>query len=241
MKQRKQKFTFGVKLISILSCLALISVGFASWWIVTTPEEPITEQGSFAVYAVETKNVTISAAFADENDAKISFGKDTAYTPTNKWLGASDDVIENLDTTLNVTVQIDDGTTKIGTVLKTVTVELTLDETTAAAVTAGTYIAPPTLTYTPTGGSAQTAVYNDTKKAYVLEIDVSSLDVNSNVFAVNIAFDWGTAFGGKNPYEYYDQAYTSALAADATTKLTALNNSGLNSGSYTVNITATVK
>ena len=72
----------------------------------------------------------------------------------------------------------------------------------------------------------------------VSEIDTSSLDLE-----VTVKFGWGSAFGGMNPYKYYDQTYTSELAADASTKLTALYNSGLNSNDckYTVTIIPTVK
>ena len=236
MKKRTKKLTLGVKIISILSCIALVSVGFASWWIVKTPDEPITKAGSFEVYAVEEKNVEITAAFADENDAKITFGKDTAYTPTNKWLSADDDTVENLGTTLNVTVSIDDEETNVGDVLQTVTVALKLDATTQAAVTAGTYITAPVVKY-----NGETATYDADSQSYKLDVDVSELEQNSVTMAVTIDFGWGSAFGGVNPYKHYDQAYTAELAQDAFAKLNALSTSGLNNGAYTVSITATVK
>ena len=56
MKQRKGKFTLGMKIASILSCIALVSVGFASWWIIRLPS-PETKGGSFEVYSVDEKKI----------------------------------------------------------------------------------------------------------------------------------------------------------------------------------------
>ena len=61
MKQKKFKFSLGFKIATILSCLALVSTGFASWWIVSIRNDNNGRQeGSFTVYAVEEKEVEVT-------------------------------------------------------------------------------------------------------------------------------------------------------------------------------------
>ena len=116
-KTRKIKFTLGMKIASILCCVALVSVGFASWWIVNYPATTAVEAGSFTVYSVDTKNVKITdVTFYDDEsdqtgtavtkdqqgndvanaDAEIIFGapseadksaKFTGNTQDHRWLG----------------------------------------------------------------------------------------------------------------------------------------------------------
>ena len=113
MKQRKGKFTLGMKIASILSCLALVSVGFASWWIVQYPTETTTTQGNFDVYTVGTKKVEIGKpTFTPEADANIVFGKQLKdgsgkdVVPT--WLLADDVAEQNLDAQFTFIVSMKD-------------------------------------------------------------------------------------------------------------------------------------
>ena len=54
---------------------------------------------------------------------------------------------------------------------------------------------------------------------------VPVLSFNAGVFTCHIEFTWGSEFGNKNPYKYYNsQAYTTDLGLDAEAKLKALAN-----------------
>ena len=58
---------------------------------------------------------------------------------------------------------------------------------------------------------------------------------------IQITFDWGTAFGGNNPMDYYNEMdSTTVNGTDAKTKLTALYNN-LNGLTYTLTLTAVAK
>ena len=238
MKQRKHKFSLGIKIASILSCLALISVGFASWWIVKMPDA-VTEDGSFTVYAVEEKNVEFNnVALAN---SEIVFGKVDGVTET--WLWAKDIAAENLKSTLTFDVDLKDGntlstTSKLSEMLEKVT--LTVEPSAAAALEAAinaNYIKNPTVsyTYTPAGGEEQTgnAFYNDTSDKIEIAIPMTAATVNHVTVTVEIAFEWGSAFDNKNPYEYYNE---KDYDATAFTALTALNN--LTGATYDVTIAA---
>ena len=53
--------SLGVKIASILTCLALTAVGFASW-LILKPAEEKTASGSFTVYSVEDNNIEITVS-----------------------------------------------------------------------------------------------------------------------------------------------------------------------------------
>ena len=80
-KGRKIKFTLGMKIASILCCVALVSVGFAAWWIVEFPVAQSTTAGNFTVYSVTNKKIVIqNMKFLDDaNDENP-----TDITPENK-------------------------------------------------------------------------------------------------------------------------------------------------------------
>jgi hypothetical protein len=65
---KKMKFSLGMKIVSLLSCVALVSMGFASWWILKLPETDPYTNGSFTAYAVAEKNITIDNFVFTEGD-----------------------------------------------------------------------------------------------------------------------------------------------------------------------------
>ena len=80
-KGRKIKFTLGMKIASILCCVALVSVGFAAWWIVEFPVAQSTTAGNFTVYSVTNKKIVIqNMKFLDDANDEDP----TDITPENK-------------------------------------------------------------------------------------------------------------------------------------------------------------
>ena len=267
MKQRKFKFSLGMKIASILSCIALVSVGFASWWIVQYPTKSTTSQGSFEVYSVGTKKVEISdPVFNPTTDANIAFGKQLKDDDGNdvvvKWLIADEEVgVQNLDAQFTFNVSMKDVTDKEegGTEEKLSSEHLnkylseitfTLDDivgstgadSTAlqAAITAG-YITGPTVTYSyvKTGESTVLKSGSDdwTDQKIDFSIDTSAASCSQITVTVTITFAWGSTFGGTNPYVYYNGQTYSQTVAGNAQ--TALKGLyDLNGTKYKVEITA---
>ncbi|HCX08158.1 MAG TPA: hypothetical protein DHG20_03440 [Acholeplasmatales bacterium] len=191
--------------LSILACLALIGVGFASWII--SADTSTTAQGSFIVDTVTDNRLEATGRWititkdsgenevvtSDDNSAKVSFGAPATMDKTDAWL-----------------TNDKKGTTEKLTVVYELTVKtkgeefvsnLSGDEITGIVSCSDAtydpkYVALPTLTVTNKGNGI-----------YYLQLD----------------FDWGTDFGGKNPYVYYNEKeYSDALAQEAFNKLTAI-------------------
>ena len=160
---KKVRLSLGMKIIALLSCVALLSMGFASWWIIK-PVEAAYTTGSFTAYDVVTKELHIgnvavtSEGTTEEHQGKIIFGK-----PNNAgnavWLVAGDEIEdEKLSTLLIFTVSVKnptDATTNAGQVdtsavvqnlVNSVDVTITLPEKVADAVKAN-YLATPSLQY----------------------------------------------------------------------------------------------
>lgn len=243
MKQRKFKFSLGMKIASILSCIALVSVGFASWWIVKPPQTK-TASGSFEVYTVSTKNITISEpTFTDVtldkdgkdetvSSSKIIFGKkDFPANKTNyKWLLAGKEIYdENLTATMNFTVSVTDGDTNTGTsnvsdFLENVKLTLEVPAKLKTAIS-NKYLANAKIAYTTTGGTAKSGEVSidGTKDTVELLIDMTganSADADNPVYSVGVTvtftFAWGEKFHNENPYTYFNaQAYAENLATEA--------------------------
>ena len=203
--------------LSILACLALIGVGFASWII--SANTSTTAQGSFIVDTVTDNRLEATGRWititkdsgenevvtSDDNSAKVSFGAPATMDKTNAWLtNDKKGTTEKLTVVYKLTVK-----TKGGEFVS----NLSGDEITGTVSCSDEtydpkYVALPTLTVTNKGNGI-----------YYLQLD----------------FDWGTDFGGKNPYVYYNEkVYSDALAEEAFNKLGAIK--ALNNITFTFNI-----
>ena len=248
----KRKFSLGIKIASILSCVAVLSVGFASWLIVNVPDSHTESVGSFQVYEVVDNSVTLSYDWgaddvADKDGegnytaaataaAQIIFGKPdssaTGYTaPANSWLQASDVANEKLSARVAVKIsnfdQIDDF------------------KVTFAAPTAfaglGNKVAAPVVNFYKVDGTTK---LTPTVQGNVYTVSGLVADVAEGsdcTIVVEFVFGWGAAFtpSGENatpvnPYLYYNaSAYSAALAADAVAALGAIEDA-LSDASYEV-------
>lgn len=203
--------------LSILACLALIGVGFASWII--SANTSTTAQGSFIVDTVTDNRLEATGRWititkdsgenevvtSDDNSAKVSFGAPATMDKTDAWLtNDKKGTTEKLTVVYELTVK-----TKGGEFVS----NLSGDEITGTVSCSDEtydpkYVALPTLTVTNKGNGI-----------YYLQLD----------------FDWGTDFGGKNPYVYYNEKeYSDALAEEAFNKLDAIK--ALNNIKFTFNI-----
>lgn len=208
--------------LSILACLALIGVGFASWVI---SADAIKEaEGNIIVDTVTDKSYVISAASWKGGNSKISFGapKKAEMTEPNAWLtNNSAGEAENLTVTYQLTVTYADTTPATGLV----------DSKKIAA----TFGAPNDPNY---------------KKAISDELIIAPestiiTETSAGVYEITVTYKWGKHFAnsagaeeGVNPYTYYNgngrQATdkigetSTTYMQDAKTSLKTLEDIGAN-------------
>lgn len=179
--------------LSILACLALIGVGFASWII--SADTSATAQGSFIVDTVTDKSYKVEGLWLG-NQSKITFGAPTTMNNTEKtWLtNDSTDKKENLTVTYQLTVTYGDTKPATGIANKiTAVVTAPENENYTAAVNGKLIIAPTNATVEETGEG--TGVYN-----------------------ITVTYQWGEHFGKVNPYTYYNEkTATDKLSGTETT------------------------
>ena len=218
MKSATKRFSLGIKIASILTCLVVAAVGFASWLIVK-PAAPVTESGSFTVNEVETVNVQLSVTPVK---SAIVFGKPATLNKTNPWLRASDDMAaEALTAQFDVTVDTTKDNVLITSTADKFDVTFNVKEAFAEVFNGaiGEYIAAPVVNIKSGDTVVATATYN--KAATTVSIAAS--DAKTQTFTVEIVFDWGTITGGANPYEYFnDLAATDENVTKANTFLTKI-------------------
>ena len=101
------KKKLSLTLISILSVVVLVGVGFAAW-IITTPNVEETQTGTITASGVTDARYKLTATIDDGN---IVFGKPSSYTAdSNDWFKPSDDMgEENLTATLTLTLTDPEG------------------------------------------------------------------------------------------------------------------------------------
>lgn len=217
--------------LSILACLALIGVGFASWII---SADAIKEaEGNIIVDTVTDKSYVISAASWKDENSKISFGapKKAEMTEPNAWLtNNSAGEAENLTVTYQLTVTYGDSTPATGLV----------DSKKIAA----TFGAPNDPNY---------------KKAISDELIIAPesttiKETSAGVYEITVTYKWGKHFAnsataeGVNPYTYYNGngrkatdkigETSTTYMQDAKTSLETLQAIGANvKFTLTINIT----
>lgn len=179
--------------LSILACLALIGVGFASW-IISAEVSATPAEGSFIVDTVTDRSYKVEGAWLS-NQSNITFGAPTTMNNVeNAWLtNNSEDKKENLTVTYQLTVKYGDNTPATGIKDKIITtVSAPADPNYTAAVNGGLIIAPTNATVEETGKG--TGVYN-----------------------ITVTYQWGEHFGKVNPYTYYNEKTATDTLTDSTT------------------------
>lgn len=128
--------------LSILACLALIGVGFASW--VISAGKSKTATGNIVVDDVSDKRISLSYEWVD-GKSSIIYGWDENYTvKTTDWLkNNTEGKKADLDLTLKITVK--DGNENLYDP-ESISVTITADEAYTTALGEGVVGALPTLT-----------------------------------------------------------------------------------------------
>lgn len=206
--------------LSILACLALIGVGFASWII--SANTSTNAEGNIIVDTVRDKSYVISAASWKDGNSKISFGAPKEMKVTGAWLtNDSTDKTENLTVTYQLTVTYADTTPATGLV----------DSNKIVA----------------TFGAPNDPKYNKAISDELIIAPESTIitETSAGVYEITVTYKWGKHFAnsadateGVNPYTYYNgngrQANdiigetSTTYMQDAKTSLKTLEDIGAN-------------
>lgn len=164
--------------LSILACLALIGVGFASWIISANATKEA--EGSFIVDTVNDKTYKVEGAWLN-SQSKITFGAPTTMDAEDPWLtNNSEGKTENLTVTYQLTVTYGDGTKATGIANKiTAAVTAPADKNYTAAANGKLIIAPTNAT-------------------------VVEAPEGNGKYNITVTYQWGEHFGKVNPYTYYN-------------------------------------
>lgn len=165
--------------LSILACLALIGVGFASW-IISAEVSATPAEGSFIVDTVTDRSYKVEGAWLN-NQSKITFGAPDTMNAENPWLtNDSEGKTENLTVTYQLTVTYGDGTKATGIANKiTAVVTAPKNENYTAAVNGKLIIAPTNAT-------------------------VEEASEGNGKYNITVTYQWGEHFDKVNPYTYYN-------------------------------------
>lgn len=204
------KKKFSLTLISILSVVVLVGVGFAAW-IITTPNVEKMQTGTITASGVTDARYNLTATIADGN---IVFGKPSTMDVNNAWFKPGDDVgDEKLTATLTLTLTKPDGITGLDNdVFNNYlpdTFTFTMNATKAGVVdntgfnnevTEGR-IKYPTISYTASGEASATT--ENVIFGTAIEIKRSAFTKgadNKYTLTITIKFAWGD---DGNPYTHF--------------------------------------
>lgn len=237
------KRKFSLTIVSLLAVIVLVGVGFAGW-IIANPSAEDKADGSFTTYGVEDKSYTVKIEEKTSGQT-IVFGKPSSTTGvTNPWLTAGSDVLDEvLTATFTITLEgnIDSVPENLYLSMKSFTGDTAspTDDAKFADLVTANYIVYPTVSYTTTDSESATnmALAGWTETVTIQKTAFADGEGGAKTLDVTVIFGWGTAFGSKNPYLYFNQDKTIADKDTATTALTALN--GLNGVKYSVTVSNT--
>lgn len=216
------KKKLSLTLISILSVVVLVGVGFAAW-IITTPNVEEKQTGTITASGVTDARYKLTATIADGN---IVFGEPSDYSGNNSdWFKPVDVGNEHLTATLTLTLTKPDGITGLDETdfsylpdTFTFTMKATkLGSGEGSSVDANgdfnqavsqNHIKNPTISYTASG--ATTATKKDVELGIPIEIAKNAFTKgadNKYTLTITIKFAWGTKFTDENhtnPYDYFN-------------------------------------
>lgn len=198
--------------LCLLACFAVIGVGFAAWIITSNDQKDFT--GQIKVDTVTDARLSIEI---ETNTTEIKFGKPNDYTVKDTdWLIPGGDVVVE-----NRTIEITFTVKKGGTIVPYANLSTEKISITSSPVS-----------------------FVDTSKSfgeYIAQPTVGEVtDAGNNKCKIVITFNYGSMFGGANPYQHYNQTtmenLTDKIATEANTNLTALGN--FNEAQYKITIFA---
>lgn len=244
------KKKFSLTLISILSVVVLVGVGFAAW-IITTPNVEEKQTGTITASGVTDARYKLTAAITN---GSIVFGKPSSYTAgSNDWFEPSDDMgKENLTATLTLTLTDPEGGALKDDVFSNHlpdTFTFTMNAKKAAGEGSSgdangdfnqavnqNHVKNPTISY---GTVSATSITLGT--AIEIKKDAFTKGEGANdvhTLTITIKFAWGTAFTNEthtNPYDYFNNLDYSDDNAKKALELNAMKEK-INGISYEVTI-----
>lgn len=215
------KKKFSLTLISILSVVVLVGVGFAAW-IITTPNVEKKQTGTITASGVTDARYELTATITN---GSIVFGKPNGYDDSNSnnsdWFKPDKNVgAENLIATLTLTLTDPNGNAwDDETVFKSYlpdTFTFTMNAKKAAVegssddangdfnqAVSQNYVKSPTISYGTVSATPVTlgTAIEIKKSAFTKGAD------NKYTLTITITFAWGTAFTDAthtNPYDYFN-------------------------------------
>lgn len=243
------KKKFSLTLISILSVVVLVGVGFAAW-IITTPNVEKKQTGTITASGVTDARYELTATITN---GSIVFGRprDCSYNNSDWFKPGSDVGDENLTATLTLTLTDPDGNawndeTVFDTHLPdkfTFTMNATKAAGEGSSVDANgdfnqavsqKYVENPTISYGTVSATSVTlgTAIEIKKSAFTKGAD------NKYTLTITITFAWGTAFTDgthANPYDYFKNLGYSDVNAKKALELNAMQEK-INGISYEVKI-----
>lgn len=243
------KKKFSLTLISILSVVVLVGVGFAAW-IITTPNVKEQQTGTITASGVTDARYKLTAAITNES---IVFGKPSGYKGNNSdWFKPGSDVgDEKLTATLTLTLTDPNGNAwDDETVFKsylpdkfTFTMNAKKAGVEGSSVDANgdfnqavsqNYVKSPTISYGTVSATPVTlgTAIEIKKSAFTKGAD------NKYTLTITITFAWGTAFTDAthiNPYDYFNSLGYSDTNAGKALELNDMQGK-INGISYEVTI-----
>lgn len=217
------KKKFSLTLISILSVVVLVGVGFAAW-IITTPNVQEKQTGTITASGVTDARYELTATITN---GSIVFGRPSDYSDNNSdWFKPGSDVgDENLTATLTLTLTDPEGNALDETVFNNYlpdTFTFTMNATKPGSGAGTTvdakddfnhavsqnHVKNPTISYTANGETNATT--KDVTLGTAIEIKKSAFTKsadNKYTLTITITFAWGTAFTDAthiNPYDYFN-------------------------------------
>ena len=217
-KSKSAKFSLAIKIASILTCVSVMAVGFASWLILKPAETVGDQSGSFTVYNVGEAQFTYSDL--TWTNSEIVFGRPAGDTFTG-WLRPVDlenMKVQSLTATLTFTLDTGNDNVNLDDLEEKVYVTFAPNEASKTAFDAAvdaTYI-----TAAVAGTAGETAIdsvaYDSETGMVTVEID--TVEARTLAVTINFNFGWGEKFDNKNPYVYYNGLAGGAEANAATAK-----------------------
>lgn len=246
------KKKFSLTLISILSVVVLVGVGFAAW-IITTPNVDAQKTGTITASGVTDARYKLTAAITNES---IVFGKPSGYDDNNSnnsdWFKPDKNVgAENLTATLTLTLTDPNGNawddeTVFDSYLpdmftftmnaKKAAVEGSSDDANGDfnQAVSQNYVKSPTISYGTVSATPVTlgTAIEIKKSAFTKGAD------NKYTLTITITFAWGTAFTDAthaNPYDYFNNLPYDDVNAKKALELNTMQGK-INGISYEVTI-----
>ena len=205
------KKKFSLTLISILSVVVLVGVGFAAW-IITTPNVEKKQTGTITASGVTDARYELTATITN---GSIVFGKPSGYSNNNSdWFKPDENIgAENLTATLTLTLTKPDGITALDddvfdnhlpdmfTFTMNATKADAVDNTGFGAEVTEGRIKYPTISYTASGATSATTENVTFGTAIDIAKSAFTKDTDGKYkLTITIKFAWGD---DGNPYTYF--------------------------------------